>query len=262
MNDPRVIYGDARQPGLVPDGSVQTVVTSPPYFGLRQYGESPLEIGRGSQDDYIRDIVAVMDSMWLALADDGIAWVNLGDTAAGSGGAGGDFNKSDGSKRDLPRYKQGLTTVPKGQWIMIPQRVALALQDRGWYLRQWITWDKSQLRPESAAHTKRPGISSEVILMLTKNTKYKFNHAFLKTQGMDQGNVWHFAPVRGKRQHMAPFPDELPRRCIELSTDVGDTVLDPFVGSGTTINVAEDLGRHGIGFDIYSYEDSLEGKEA
>lgn len=261
MSEGTIIYGDAREPGMVPDGSVQAAVMSPPYFGLRHYGDSDREIGRGTQEQYIADIVAVMANVRDALTEDGTAWVNIGDTAAGSGGAGGDFNKTDGSKKDLPRYKQGLTTVPKGQWILIPQRVALALQEDGWYLRQWITWDKGQLRPESAAHTRRPGISSETILMLTKSTKYKFNPEFLKTSGMDSGNVWHFGPVKGKRNHMAPFPDELPRRCIGLSTDRGDTVLDPFSGSHTTNRVAEAMGRHGVGFDLYKYE-TIVGKEA
>lgn len=251
-----ILYGDARE-SMVPDGSVNCVVTSPPYFGLRNYGDSPREIGRGSMDDYLTDIQHVAVRMWDALADDGTWWLNIGDTASGSGGAGGDFIKGKGSKEDMPRYKQGATSVPKGQWCMVPARVGLVLQEMGWMLRSQITWDKQTIRPESQAHTRRPGVSSETIFMLTKQSKYKFNPGAIE----EVGNVWHFPPSRGKRHHMAPFPEELPRRCILLSTDPGDTVLDPFVGNGTTVNVAENLDRVGIGIDLYRYDDGLVGSE-
>ncbi len=265
-----VLYGDARDK-IVDDKSVQCVITSPPYWGLRKYGDSTLEIGTGSLDEYIEDIRAVGARMYDALADDGIFWLNIGDTASGSGGAGGDF-KSDGSKSTMPKYRQGQTAVPKGQWCLVPQRVALALQQDGWLVRHWITWDKGQYRPEHLTHVKRPLISSEVIIMLTKSSRYKFYASHLQnaksdpqgSQGLPQwhgdiGNVWHFPAARGKRSHMAPFPSALPARCILLSTDIGDTVLDPFVGKGTTIEVAERLGRNGVGIDIYSYEESMEG---
>jgi len=249
-----ILYGSALDK-MVDDGSVNCIVTSPPYFGLRTYGESDLEIGRGTLDNYMLDMCAVAGRMKAALADDGTWWLNLGDTASGSGGAGGDFIKGKGSKEDMPRYKQGATGVPKGQWCMIPSRVALMLQEQGWLIRSQITWDKQTIRPESQAHTRRPGVSSETIFMLTKQSKYKFNPGAIE----EVGNVWHFPPARGKRHHMAPFPEELPRRCILLSTDPGDTVLDPFVGIGTTVNVAEDLGREGIGIDLYRYDDGLIG---
>lgn len=259
-----ILYGDARSP-MVPDSSVQCVVTSPPYFGLRSYGKSDLEIGRGTMEEYINDIVTVGECVWNALTDDGTWWLNIGDTASGSGGAGGDF-MSNQSKENMPKYRQGSTSVPKGQWCLVPQRVAIALQEFGWMIRSVITWDKGRLRPESVKHTRRPGISSETILMLTKQSTYKFNSEQLSSANYsqswngDRGNVWHFPPARGKRQHMAPFPEDLPRRCILLSTDEGDTVMDPFSGSGTTVRVAESLGRKGIGIDIYSFESGLAGR--
>jgi site-specific DNA-methyltransferase (cytosine-N4-specific) len=250
--DPVIYYGDARD-SIVPDHSIQAIVTSPPYWGLRRYGDSDREIGIGSLEEYLTDIEEVGLRMYDALKDDGIFWLNLGDTAAGSGGAGGDF-KSTGSKSDFPKYKQGESGIPKGQWCMVPQRAVLRLQEQGWYLRQWITWDKGQLRPESSAHVRRPKISSEVIVMLTKGTKYKYNAEFQESETMEAGNVWHFPAVRGKRHHMAPFPAELPRRCIELSTDLGDRVLDPFMGNGTTVETAQALGREAVGIDLYSYD--------
>ena len=106
---------------------------------------------------------------------------------------------------------------------------------------------------------KRPGVSSETILMLTQQRKYKFNHEQL----VDRGDVLTFPPqVARKKSHLAPFPDELARRCILASTDEGDVVFDPFVGSGTTIHVAESLDREGVGLDLYRFEFAQEGLDA
>ena len=136
-------------------------------------------------------------------------------------------------------------------WCLVPSRVALALQSSGWLVRSWITWNKERLRPESLAHVRRPGVSSEVILMLTKQRQYKFYPERLE----DRGDVWTFPPqVARKKSHLAPFPDELARRCIAVSTDEGDVVFDPFAGSMTTLVVAEEMGRRGVGLDLYNFE--------
>ena len=258
MADKIIVYGDARDIEIEKD-SIDCVVTSPPYFGLRSYGDSDREIGRGSLADYIDDMVIVAKQLEHCVKDTGVFWLNIGDTASGSGGAGGDF-KASGAKRDVPLYRQGDSGIRKGQWCLVPERVAIAIQENtGWLLRSMITWDKQNLRPESATHTKRPGVSSEKIMMFSQSMNYTFNAEVLQEEDMDRGDVWHFAPYRGKRRHMAPFPDELARRCISLTTSEGDTVLDPFVGSGTTLNVANELGRNAVGVDIYSYGDGIEG---
>jgi site-specific DNA-methyltransferase (adenine-specific)/site-specific DNA-methyltransferase (cytosine-N4-specific) len=254
-----IVYGDARDIEIEPN-SIDCVVTSPPYFGLRSYGDSEREIGRGSLEDYVKDLVRVAEQMFTCVKDTGVFWLNIGDTASGSGGAGGDF-KPSGSKKEVPLYRQGETGLRKGQWCLVPERVAIGIQENtSWLLRSMITWNKATLRPESPKHTKRPGVASEKIMMFSKTMNYKFNYNLLLEDGMDRGDVWTFPPYRGKRKHMAPFPDELPRRCIMLTTEEGDTVLDPFVGSGTTLRVANDLGRNGVGVDIYSYESSIEGE--
>lgn len=260
MAEQIIVYGDARDVEIETD-SIDCIVTSPPYFGLRSYGDSEREIGRGSLDDYIKDMVRVAEQMYSCVKDTGVFWLNIGDTASGSGGAGGDF-KSSGSKSDVPLYRQGESGIRKGQWCLVPERVAIAIQENtGWLLRSMITWDKGTLRPESPKHTKRPGVSSEKIMMFSKSMKYTFNDEILKDEGMDRGDVWRFSPYRGKRKHMAPFPEELVRRCVLLTTNEGDTVLDPFVGSGTTLHVANELERNAVGVDIYSYDSSIEGEE-
>lgn len=245
----RLLYGDARDLPLS-GGSVQCVVTSPPYYSLRRYGDSDLEIGTGSLDSYVADLRRVGEEIRRVLRDDGVFWLNLGDTASGSGGAGGDYNPG-GVRDGQPRYRQGTTGVPPMSWCLVPQRVALGLQKDGWLVRSWVTWNKDRLRPESLQHVKRPGISSETILMLTKTRTYKFYPERLE----ERGNVWTFAPqVARKKSHLAPFPDELARRCVGTSTDPGDVVFDPFMGSGTTLHVAEAMGREAVGLDLYKFE--------
>ena len=113
----RVICGDAREPSLVNTNSVDCVVTSPPYFGLRSYGGSEFEIGRDSLDQYLEDIQIIASNLMWWVRDTGTVWLNIGDTASGSGGAGGDF-KSSGSKSDIPKYKQGASGIAKGQWSL------------------------------------------------------------------------------------------------------------------------------------------------
>ena len=253
----QIIYGDARAPLLFAENSFDCVVTSPPYFGLRAYGQSSREIGQGNLDDYLIDMRTVAGNLRSWVKPTGTLWLNLGDTASGSGGAGGDFSSS-GSKKGIPRYKQGDAGLPKGQWCLVPERVAMVFQEEGWLLRSSITWDKGTTRPESTKHVRRPGVSSERIFMFVLSKEYYFDYHAQELLA-DRGDVWRFPPARGKRQHMAPYPDELVRRCVSLSTSPGDYVLDPFVGSGTTPRVAERLGRVGVGVDIYNYTDSIEG---
>jgi len=244
-----MLYGDARQVPL-PDKHVQCVVTSPPYFSLRRYGDSELEIGTGTLAEYVEDIRKVGAEVHRVLKDDGLFWLNLGDTASGSGGAGGDYNRG-GTREGQPRYKQGKTGVPPMSWCLVPQRISVALQDDGWLIRSVITWDKGRLRPEHLKHVRRPGLQSETILMLAKQRQYKFYSEVLA----DRGDVWSFPPqVARKKSHLAPFPDELAKRCIEVSTVEGEAVFDPFSGSGTTVHVAEAMGRVGIGLDLYDFQ--------
>lgn len=230
----------------IASSSVHCVVTSPPYWGLRSYGDDGDEIGSDSLEAYLEDMLRVGREVHRVLRDDGVFWLNIGDTASGSGGAGGDYNRN-GRKQGKRRYRQGGSGLPKGTWAGVPHRVALSYISDGWLLRSAIVWDKGRLRPEAAAHVRRPRLQHEYIFMLTKTMKYRYNHEY----EVQPGDVWHFPPAQVKSGSPAPFPLELPRRCIELSTLPGDTVLDPFAGSGTTLLAADSLGCHAIGVDLY-----------
>jgi DNA modification methylase len=241
-----ILRADARQVPLA-NQSVQAIVTSPPYFGLRSYGDDDREVGRNDVDAYLNDMRKCAVEWRRLLDDQGVLWLNLGDTAAGSGGAGGDYNRG-GGKQGKPKWRQGATDRTAMQWLNIPHRVVETFVESGWLYRACITWDKNRLRPEDLRHARRPGISSEFIFMLAKTR----DHRFFPDALVERGNVWHFPSAKG-RNHLAPFPLELPARCIPLVTQIGDVVLDPFVGSGTTVEVAEALGRQGVGCDLYDW---------
>ena len=257
------------------DGVAKACVTSPPYWGLRRYGDRPDELGTEDLHVYLSRLVRVFAQVRRVLRPDGLVWMNIADTAAGSGGAGGDY-LADGRGRARRAghnlYRQarptiwrktrvygeiGLSSLAEGQWCNVPGRLVTALQEDGWRLRAWITWAKTTttgaplVRPESLAHANRPGVSSEAIVLLAPGP----DRSYFDAAGLvEAGDVWHFPPVRVQagRGHAAPFPDELARRCILPSTRRGDLVVDPFHGSGTTGRVARQLGRRYAGADLYA----------
>lgn len=241
---PRFYVGAAQQVP-VRDGSIMAAIESPPYFGLRWYGDSALEPGRRGLADYIDEMVEHGREVYRILDDRGTWWLNIGDTSANSGGAGGDHARG-GGKEAINYYKQGNMGIKGSQWGLVPWRVAMALQADGWILRAHVVWNKLKNKPESLAHVRRPLLTWEPLFMFVKSKNYKFYYEDL----IEQGNVWHFQTSRGKA-HQAPFPDELPRRCIMISTDPGDRVWDGYSGSGTTARVAVSLGRVGIGGELY-----------
>lgn len=178
---------------------------------------------------------------------------------SGSGGAGGDYNKS-GAKSHIPKYKQGDSWLRRHQWGNIPAILTTSMQMEPapgtqdakktpmWLLRSEIIWDKSPKVERCAGdHVRRPKVSHEKIYMFAKSDDYKFYFDRL----VEPGSVWHFDPNRTGDKGYAPFPDELAYRCIMPSTDIGDVVLDPFSGSGTTVYVAESNCRTGIGLELY-----------
>jgi DNA modification methylase len=187
-------HGDARAVlAELPAGSVQTCVTSPPYFGLRSYSGGEHEIGaEGDLDAYIANLVAVFEGVKRVLRDDGTCWVNLGDAYSGGGSYWPDApsNRPDAAKaRGAPgaqingaRIKgQSRTPMPglkPKDLMMVPHRVAFALQAAGWYLRSAIVWEKSNCMPESV--TDRPTMSYEMIFLLAKNPRYFYDAEAIK----------------------------------------------------------------------------------
>ena len=244
-----MLRADALQPWKLDDESVDCIVTSPPYYGLRKYGDDPAEHGKEpTLLDYLRNVQTWTNEAQRVLKDTGTFWLNIGDTQAGSGGAGGDHGPG-GSKSDIPKYRQGNTGLPAMNACLIPQRVSIQLQADGWIVRRFIIWDQKQQRREDPKHVRRPRFQHEAIIMAVKSRKYRYFHE----REVEPGDVWHFAPDTTKRRrHFAPYPAELPKRCILLSTEEGDLVLDPFAGSGTTVDVAEELDRVAIGMDLYA----------
>jgi DNA modification methylase len=182
----QVIIGDNRETlKTLPEQSVQTVITSPPYFGLRDYGEDD-QIGlEATPQEFIEQLCLVFDEVWRVLKDDGTLWVNLGDSYAGSGkGPAGNIGKDSeaGEARHLEK-KHG-AIVPEGlkpkDLIGIPWRFAFAMQERGWYLRQDIIWAKPNPMPESV--TDRCTKSHEYIFLLAKKPKYYYNNEAIKEE--------------------------------------------------------------------------------
>lgn len=243
-----LVAADARSLPLA-ETSIDVVVTSPPYFGQRRYGDSRLELGVSSLDDYLAEIVELGEELARVLRPCGVVWLVLGDTASGSGGAGGDW-RGDKKRGAARPWRPGPTGLRAQQWALVPSRVALSLQDAGWLIRASICWDKDVARPEDLRRARRPGVSSETILLLARNHDYRFFAERL----VERGNVWHVGPHRGVSTSLAPYPDEIAERAILASSEPGDVVLDPFDGSGTTRRVASSLGRRSIGADLYVTE--------
>jgi len=184
------------------------------------------------------------------LKDDGVIWINIGDTFAGSGGAGGDFRKGKhASARNFRQSNPG--NVCDRSLCLVPAKLAVMMVDNHWILRRDIIWDKGVVKPEDPGHTRRPGTQHEYVYMFAKNRGYKYHPEYHIGSDAERGDVWHIAPNRVRKKSLAPMPDELARRCIELCTNEGDIVFDPFAGSGTVGKVAMGMGRVGIGMDLY-----------
>lgn len=326
-----IIFGDCRDKlKELGSESVQMCVTSPPYWGLRDYGHDDQLGLEETPEEYTDNLVEVFRQVKRVLRDDGTLWLNLGDSYAG--GAGGYDSKYE--KEELRNKKGGMTGSTgtnyrkKREWVKhkilkpkdlvgIPWRVAFALQSDGWYLRQDIIWHKPNPMPESVRD--RCTKSHEYIFLLSKSAKYFYDADAIREKAttfenrpsgvardrlydydskeksmgkrtgikfggnkyggsvdpkhatksgneyVDNGvrnkrSVWTVATKPYSEAHFAVFPEKLIEPCIQAGSKVGDIVLDPFFGSGTTGEVSQRFGRNYIGIELNEDYKSLQQK--
>jgi len=264
MNDKfMILIGDAKDKlKELETESIQSVITSPPYWGLRDYGNDE-QIGQEeTPDKYIDNIIEVFDKVFKVLKKDGTLWLNIGD-----------------SYSSIRNEKIG---VKKKDLVGIPWMLAFALRKNGWYLRQDIIWAKPNPMPESVRD--RCTKSHEYIFMLTKSEKYYYNHNAIREPRTSVGSnhqfggkkyndpdnpiygsiqsvyesdgkrnkrdVWNITTQPFKDAHFAVMPEALVEPCILAGSKVDDLILDPFAGSGTVGVVAKKHNRKFIGIEL------------
>lgn len=288
------LFGDVRASlrAMIAEGvKVQTVVTSPPYYHLRNYGH-PDQLGlEPTPAEYVANMVDVFALVREVLDDRGTLWLNLGDSYGAKGGdtykgfdqryhgTGGAGSKQDATLEGVKDQKM-TTGLAKKNLLGMPWRVAFALQEYGWILRQDIIWHKTNGIPESA--TDRVTKAHEYLFLFSKGPRYFFDHKAIRepaTKGYagssfskgktaahqlgrmstkerkedgkrNRRSVWSLSAARYRKAHFATFPPALVEPCILAGSRPGDVVLDPFMGSGTTAEVATRLGRHWLGCEL------------
>ena len=247
-DDQATLYlGDALEVlRALPDGSINCCVTSPPYFGLRDYGVAGQIGAEASPAEFVAALVAVFAEVRRVLADDGTLWLNLGDSyysGRGNPGPNSDDEKNF-SRRGWTRAldKPGADWARPKSMIGIPWRVALALIDAGWILRNDVIWNKANGMPGTAKD--RLTSKHEFVFMLSKSRFYWFGGDYT------DGDVWTIPTQPFPDAHFAVMPTLLAEECITDGCKPGGTVLDPFSGSGTTGLAAARLGRRYVGIDL------------
>jgi site-specific DNA-methyltransferase (adenine-specific)/site-specific DNA-methyltransferase (cytosine-N4-specific) len=249
-----LIVGDARRElSRFADGTFQVCVTSPPYWGLRDYGIDGQIGAELKVDDYLADLVAVFREVRRTLRDDGTLWLNIGDSYTSGGRTWRDVDEKNPARGMSYRAPTPDGLKPK-DLIGVPWRLAMALQADGWYLRADIIWHKPNCQPESVKD--RPTRSHEYVFLLSKSEQYFYDHEALReptTDGRSARNrrtVWAINTEPYAGAHFAVFPPELVRLCVLGGSKPGTIVLDPFMGSGTTGAVSLNTGRHFVGIEL------------
>lgn len=272
----------------MPSDSVDCTVTSPPYFGLRDYGVDGQIGAETSPVEYVERLRELFAEVRRVLADDGTLWLNLGDSYYSGKGSPTQPDLKNEARRPHARIldKPGADWSSPKNLLGMPWRVAFALQDDGWILRNAVVWHKPNAMPESV--TDRLSSRYEMVFMFSKSRRYWFDLDPIRERpteyvgrswderkaagapmrrgsspvsgeltmfpaneaGKNPGDVWEIATAPFPGAHFACFPPELARRCIVAGCKPGGTVLDPFSGSGTTGMVAQKHGRKYIGIDL------------
>lgn len=293
----KILVGDVRSRlQELQANSVQTVITSPPYWGLRDYGNDGQLGLEPTPQEFVQNLCQVFDEVWRVMKDDGTLWLNLGDSYSSMrdskavpdtlrGDNDGTAVKTAANRNPLNLRLAGLKHK---DLVGIPWRVAFALQERGWYLRQDIIWAKPNVMPESVRD--RCTKSHEYLFLLTKQPRYYYDHIaikepvaavslkraksgwktdrpsaklgkegidveemgtrFVNPEGRNKRDVWFIPTGSFKGAHFAVMPEKLVEPCILAGSKEGDTVLDPFTGSGTVAVVALRHRRNFVGVEL------------
>ena len=271
----------------VKEKSVQAIVTSPPYWGLRDY-KADGQIGEELiPEDFVLKLTAFFRKCKRVLRDDGTLWLNIGDTYFGAKGGHWEGGNSITNDTTGGNYRMKRKAPPKHNRLKtkdltgVPWMLAFSLQKDGWYLRQDIIWHKPNPMPEAVKD--RCVKSHEYIFLLSLKSRYYFDYKAIQEKAIYVGDnrgarndsrrgeplaasmaaesqptsefrnkrsVWSINTAQSGEAHFAVFPEKIPEMCIKAGTKEGDVVLDPFMGSGTTANVAKRLGRKWIGIEI------------
>lgn len=249
-----IICGDVLEElRKLPGDSIQCIVTSPPYWGVRDYGIIGQIGAEPVLQDYVKALVAVFHEARRVLRADGTLWLNIANTYSSGGRTWRDDdakNKGRGMSY-RPPTPEGLK--PK-DLIGVAWTVAMELQLDGWYLRNDIIWHKPNCQPESVKD--RLTVSHEYLFMFSKEERYIFDQEAIREARKDgtgwknKRSVWNINTEAYAEAHFAVFPTELVRPCILAGSRAGDVVLDPFFGAGTVGLVATELRRLCIGIEL------------
>jgi site-specific DNA-methyltransferase (cytosine-N4-specific) len=244
-----IVTGNAHQVlTALPSGSIRTVITSPPYWSLRDYS-IPGQIGlEDDPNDYIDALVNVFSEVHRVLAEDGTLWLNIGDTYTSGGRTWRAPDKKYPIRAMSVRPPTPLGLKPK-ELVGIPWKIAFALQASGWYLRSDTIWYKPNVQPESVKD--RPTRSHEYLFLFSKAEQYFYDNTSVRdVNDRNVRTVWSINTHPFRDAHFATFPPKLVERCMLLSSRSGEIVLDPFMGSGTVAEVAIQHGRAFLGIEL------------
>ena len=252
--DVEIIVGDSRKVlGFFPERTFQCCVTSPPYWGLRDYGIEGQIGAEPTLERSLEDLVAIFREVRRVLRDDGTLWLNIGDSYT-SGNRGWRDPDKKNPARGMNYRPPNPTGLKDKELIGIPWRIALALQADGWYLRSDVIWYKPNCQPESVKD--RPTRSHEYVFLLSKNEDYFYDSAGSKEPTTTRGQlrnrrtVWSINTEASKEAHFAMFPPSLVKLCMVAGSAAGSKIIDPFFGAGTVGVVARELGRGCVGIEL------------